>query len=51
MEQAGFEEPWAQKWNNNNILQAQLNKDWIERGELRVSLFRTQRGASFEMLQ
>lgn len=44
MEEAGFEQSWAQKWNTNNIMQAQLNKNGIEVGEMRGSLFRTQRG-------
>lgn len=51
MEEVGFEQSQAQKWNNNNIMQAQMNKNGIEMGEMRVSLFRTQRGESFEMLQ
>lgn len=51
MEEAGFEQSWAQRWNNNNITQAQLNKNGREMGEMRVSLFRTQRGESFELLQ
>lgn len=51
MEEAGFEQSRAQKWSNNNIMQAQLNKNGIETGKMRVSQFRTQRGESFEMLQ
>lgn len=51
MEEAGFEQSQAQKWNSGNIMPAQLNKNGIETGERCVSLFRAQRGESFEMLQ